>query len=137
MHDKLTLGGSHRNGKLRFFILCEDTLSYYSKHDDDVPKNSIDLSTGWGVREPQDCKLSNWPKEAAAGCAFGIATEERTFYLYGSSANDVRYLYNNYIVMKKQTNINFKHLYLYNIVTIKLVNDDFECELYKIISISN
>ena len=85
-------GGGYRNWKMRYFVLNENTLDYYAKHGDPIPKNSIDLSNGWGVRDASDCKLTSWPKEVADGCAFGIATEERTYYLYGFSENDVKYV---------------------------------------------
>lgn len=64
-------------------------MDYYAKDGDPTPKNSIDLTTGRGVREPCDCKLSDWPNEATEDCAFGIATEDRTFYLYGFDEEDV------------------------------------------------
>ena len=83
-------GGSYRSWKMRYFVLSENILHYYAKYGDHMPKKSIDLSTGWGVREASDCKLTSWPKEAAEGCTFGIATEDRTYYLYGFSENDVR-----------------------------------------------
>ena len=76
---------------MRYFVLNKNTLDYYAKHGDPIPKKSIDLSTGRGVRDACDCKLTSWPKDAADGCMFGIATEERTYYLYGFSENDVRY----------------------------------------------
>ena len=85
-------GGGYRNWKKRYFVLNENALDYYAKHGDPMPKNSIDLSSGRGVRDACDCKLTSWPKEVADGCAFGIATEERTYYLYGFSENDVKYV---------------------------------------------
>ena len=77
---------------MRYFVLNENTLDYYTKHGDPIPKKSIDLTTGRGVRDACDCKLTSWPKEAADGCMFGIATEDRTYYLYGFSENDIRYV---------------------------------------------
>lgn len=64
---------------------------YYIHEGDVVPKGTIDLTTARGVRTRSHCKLE-WPSEAKPGLAFGLATETRTFYLYGNDKATVRWV---------------------------------------------
>lgn len=77
-------GGSYRSWKKRYFVLYETFLSYYTKQGDPTPKGNIDLTMGRGTRLRDQCDLE-WPTSAKPGLAFGLATEERTFYLYGDN----------------------------------------------------
>ena len=70
-------------------MLYETFLSYYSKRGDAAPKGNIDLTIGLGIRSREQCDLQ-WPKQARTSLAFGIATEERTFFLYGENHVAVR-----------------------------------------------
>lgn len=72
-------------------MLTENTLSYYKKEGDPTPKRSIDLSTGRGVRMSEQCALE-WPKSAKPALSFGVATDTRTFYIYGDNAATVKYV---------------------------------------------
>ena len=85
----LNAGGSYRNWKKFYFELTENSLSYYKKEGDQVPKRRIDLSTGRGVRTSEQCNLE-WPKSAKASLSFGLATDERTFYIYGDNEATVK-----------------------------------------------
>ena len=89
VHSMYVAGGSYRNWKRRHFVLKENTLSYYVNEGDVIPKGKIDLSTGRGVRIRQHCQLE-WPSEAKPGLSFGLATESRTFYLYGNDKAAIR-----------------------------------------------
>ena len=66
------------------------TLFYYKTEDESTPKGHIDLTTGRGVRSKKHCSGLEWPKDAKAAVSFGVATETRTYYLYGTSKEDVR-----------------------------------------------
>ena len=83
------IGGSYRNWKKYYFVLSENSLSYYKKEGDPTPKRSIDLATGRGVRTRDQCDLE-WPKAAKPGLSFGLATEARTFYIYGDNQATVK-----------------------------------------------
>lgn len=49
-----------------------------------MPKGSIDLTTGRGVRTKKQCtSVEVWPKDAKDNLTFGLAVENRTYYLYG------------------------------------------------------
>ena len=78
-------GGSYRNWNRRYFILRPSTLSYFSSEGDKNPKGVIDLTKGRGVRTKDQCKLRSeeWPRAATQNVSFGLAIEDRTFYLYG------------------------------------------------------
>ena len=82
-------GGSYRNWKKRYFTLSDDTLKYYAKEGDSSPKKVIDLKESRGVRNRTQCGVV-WPREAQPGLAFGIATDKRTFYLYGDDKDAVK-----------------------------------------------
>lgn len=82
-------GGSYRNWKKRYFVLKESSLQYYQNEGDATPKGSIDLTKGLGVRDRNCCQLE-WPNEAKPGISFGVATESRTYYMYGSEKAAVR-----------------------------------------------
>ena len=85
----LSIGGSYRNWKKYHFVLSESTLNYYKKEGDPIPKRSIDLSTGRGVRTSEQCDLE-WPKSAKPALSFGVATDARTFYIYGDNEATVK-----------------------------------------------
>ena len=85
----LSIGGSYRSWKKSHFVLSERTLNYYKKEDDPTPKRSIDLSTGRGVRTREQCALE-WPKSAKPAQSFGVATDARTFYIYGDDKATVK-----------------------------------------------
>ena len=70
-------------------MLSENTLNYYKKEGDPAPKRSIDLSTGRGVRMSEQCDLE-WPKSAKPSLSFGVATDTRTFYIYGDDEATVK-----------------------------------------------
>ena len=70
-------------------MLTESSLSYYKKEDDPTPKRSIDLATGRGVRTSEQCDLE-WPKSAKPTLSFGVATDARTFYIYGDNEATVK-----------------------------------------------
>ncbi len=70
-------------------MLKETTLVYYKKESDKAPKKSIDLTTGRGIRVRDQCNLE-WPDKAKPGRCFGLAVENRTFYLYGDDAAAIR-----------------------------------------------
>ena len=78
-------GGSYRNWKRRYFILRSSTLSYYAEEGDKTPKGVIDLTHGRGIRSKGECQLEEgeWPTSASQQLAFGLALEERTFFMYG------------------------------------------------------
>ncbi len=87
----LCLGGSYRSWKKRYFVLKGNNLLYYANDKVidgvSIPRGTIDLATGLGVRGKPQCKLE-WPSEAKAG--FGVATEGRTYYLYSADEAVVR-----------------------------------------------
>ena len=84
-------GGSYRSWKKRYFVLQDSMLSYYAKESDNSPKGTIDLVSGRGVRTKEQCKsVEQWPKEAGDENTFGLATEKRTYYLYGKDKEDVK-----------------------------------------------
>ena len=79
-------GGSCRSWHKRYFVLYGTFLSYYAKRGDSTPKGNIDLTVGLGVRTRYQCDHRiQWPRTASPGLTFGIATEERTYYLYGDN----------------------------------------------------
>ena len=65
-----------------------DTVEYYVNEGDVVSKGNIDLSMGRGVRKRHQCALE-WPKDAKNGLCFGLATEQRTYYLYGKDKAEI------------------------------------------------
>ena len=83
-------GGSYRNWKIRHFVLTETTLHYYKTPDDPKEKGSIDLTTGRGVRTMKHTQGIEWPDDVKANYAFAIATEKRTYYMYGTSSKEVQ-----------------------------------------------
>lgn len=85
------VGGSYRNWKKRYFVLYETFLSYYARKGDSAPKGNIDLTLGRGVRTRDQCD-TEWPKAAKPGLAFGLAIEDRTFYLHGDKEATVKYV---------------------------------------------
>lgn len=68
-------------------------LHYYKNEEIAEAKGVIDLKTGLGVRKQSQCGDMQWPKEARSDVSFGIATESRTFYLYGSDKAVARYVF--------------------------------------------
>lgn len=80
-------GGSYRSWKKRHFVLKGSTLSYYNAPNE-RPKGEIDLKTGRGVRPKSKCTLE-WPSAAKANLCFGVATDSRTYYVYGTDKTDV------------------------------------------------
>lgn len=87
--SRIAAGGSYRNWKKRYFILSDASLKYYTKEGDNTPKKVIDLKQGRGVRNRKQCELE-WPKDAKPGLSFGLATESRTYYLYGDDKAAVK-----------------------------------------------
>ena len=85
-------GGSYRNWKTRHFVLTETTLRYYKTQDDPKDKGSIDLTTGRGVRTMKHTQGIEWPDDVKANYAFAIATEKRTYYMYGTSSKEVQWV---------------------------------------------
>ena len=83
-----TSGGKYRNWKKRYFVLTGTTVRYYVNEGDAAARGEIDLATGRGVRQRHHCSLE-WPKEAKEGISFGLSTEGRTFYLYGTDKEDI------------------------------------------------
>ena len=74
-------------------MLQGTTLSYYKKEGDKTPKGVIDLTKGRGVRPKMlvnGLTKEEWPAKATEDLAFGVAVEGRTYYMYGSEAEDVR-----------------------------------------------
>lgn len=55
-----------------------------------MARGTIDLTAGRGVRKRQHCSLE-WPKEAKNGLSFGLSTERRTYYLYGTDKEEIRW----------------------------------------------
>ena len=78
-------GGSYRNWNRRYFVLRKSTFSYYVSEGDRVPKGTIDLTKGRGIRSKEQCRLDEqeWPRAAKRNVAFGLAVENRTYYIYG------------------------------------------------------
>lgn len=86
-------GGGYRNWKKRYFMLEDSTLTYYCKEGDPVPKGTIDLSMGRGVRSKEQCKsVEQWPSDAAENLTFGLAVESRTYFIYGRDKTVVKYV---------------------------------------------
>ncbi len=56
-----------------------------------VPRGTINLTEGRGVRRRQHCDLE-WPSDAKSGLGFGLATENRTYYFYGTDKEVVRWV---------------------------------------------
>ena len=81
-------GGAYRNWKKRYFVLKGSTLSYYNAPNEQQAKGEIDLKTGRGVRPKSKCTLE-WPSAAKANLCFGVATDSRTYYIYGTDKADV------------------------------------------------
>ncbi len=92
MQSRILAGGSYRSWKKRYFTLRGVSLEYYSKETDKTPKKTIDLKTGRGVRTRDQCDLE-WPDKAKPGRSFGLAVENRTFYLYGDDPAVIRYIH--------------------------------------------
>ena len=56
-----------------------------------VPRGTIDLTTGRGVRSKIQCKsVEQWPKDAKDSVTFGLSVESRTYFLYGFDVEEVR-----------------------------------------------
>lgn len=85
---RLFSGGKYRNWKKRYFVFEGTTLQYFVNKGDAVARGNIDLSSGRGVRKRFQCSLE-WPKEAKNGLCFGLATEGRTYYLYGTDKTEI------------------------------------------------
>jgi len=84
-------GGSYRNWKKRYFVLQDSTLCYYAKEGDATPKGTIDLVSGRGVRTKEQCKsVEKWPKDAKDDMTFGLAMNDRTFFIYGKDKEEVK-----------------------------------------------
>ena len=75
-------GGSGGGWKKRYFVLDNSTLRYYKNEDSTKERGCIDLSEGRGVRQREQCKVE-WPSEVKKDLCFGVATESRTYYIYG------------------------------------------------------
>ena len=84
----LDTGGSYKSWKARYFVLRGNSLEYYKSEGDGSPKGTIDLTKGRGVRTRDQCSLI-WPDKAKPGRSFGVAVENRTFYLYGEDSTAV------------------------------------------------
>lgn len=69
-------------------MLSGTTVQYFVNKGDAVARGQIDLTAGRGVRKRKQCSLE-WPKEAKNGLCFGLSTEDRTYYLYGTDKGDV------------------------------------------------
>ena len=80
----------YRNWKKRYFVLSGTTLTYYAQEGDTENKGVVDLTTGRGLRTKDNCALEDWPKEAKPSLTFGVATESRTYYFYGSDKTEVK-----------------------------------------------
>ena len=83
-------GGQYRNWKKRYFVLKNTTLSYYNKEGDEKTKGDIDLTKGRGVRSKKQTQGLEWPDDAKHSLAFGLAVEGRTYYFYGSDAEEIK-----------------------------------------------
>ena len=81
-------GGKYRNWKKRYFVFKGSSLQYFVNEGDTVAKGNIDLVAGLGVRKRNQCSLE-WPKDAKNGLCFGLATENRTYYLYGTDKTEI------------------------------------------------
>lgn len=73
-------------------MLRNSTLSYFAAEGDKKPKGTIDLTKGRGVRSKSECQLDakEWPKAAKENLAFGLAVENRTYYIYGYDETAVK-----------------------------------------------
>lgn len=84
-------GGAYRSWKKRYFVLQDTTLCYYVKEGDEAPKGTIDLTTGRGVRTKKQCQsVELWPKDATDDATFGLAVENRTYFIYGKDKTEVK-----------------------------------------------
>ena len=70
-------------------MLSNVDLKYFKREGASTPKNVIDLKQGRGVRNQDLCDLV-WPNDAKTGLSFGLATDKRTYYLYGNDKAIVR-----------------------------------------------
>lgn len=75
---------------MRHFVLQGSLLSYYNRDGDETPRNSIDLTTGRGVRTKDQCRSVAWPIDASDNVTFGLAIESRMYYFYGRDQEDVK-----------------------------------------------
>lgn len=66
-------------------MLRRSTLSYYATEGNKSTKGVIDLKLGRGIRSKEQCELEEqeWPAIATGNLAFGLAVEDRTFYIFG------------------------------------------------------
>ena len=85
----INAGGAYRSWNKRYFVLKGTRLLYYKEKDDPQSKGEIDLTTGLGVRDKSYCHVGEWPDSAQYYLAFGVATESRTYFLYGTDKKDV------------------------------------------------
>ena len=53
-------------------------------------KGIISLAEARGVRVRQHCTVE-WHKDAKSGLSFGLSTEGRTYYLYGTDREEIRW----------------------------------------------
>ena len=83
-------GGAYKSWKARYFVLKGNSLEYYKSEGDGSPKGTIDLTEARGVRTREQCSLMNWPDKARPGRSFGVAVENRTFYMYGEDITAVQ-----------------------------------------------
>ena len=81
-------GGKYRKWKKRYFVFKGSSLQYFANKGDTVAKGNIDLGEGLGIRKRNQCSLE-WPKDAKNGLCFGLATENRTYYLYGTDKTEI------------------------------------------------
>ena len=86
--DLYISGGKYRNWKKRYFVLRGNNVEYFVNEGDAAARGNIDLSLARGVRKRSQCALE-WPKDAKNGLCFGLATENRTFYLYGTDKKEI------------------------------------------------
>ena len=77
----------------RYLVLEGSTLIYYANETASTPRGVIDLTLARGTRDQGHTSLE-WPRHLRGkgqNC-FGLATTERTFYFYGRSSKDVKYV---------------------------------------------
>ena len=84
-----TSGGKYRSWKKRYFVFKDSSVQYFINKGDVVARGTIDLSQGRGVRKRHQCSLE-WPKEAKNDLSFGLSTEGRTYYLYGTDKTEIQ-----------------------------------------------
>ena len=65
-------------------------MSYFKSEGVADPKGVIDLTTGRGVRNKKHCPDMEWPPEAKMNLSFGIATEARTYFVFGTDKEKVQ-----------------------------------------------